>query len=130
MKQADTIKAILESPDYKADRPGKIQPTPAQKAAATRARNTRLAQVKAALTDERYRFNLALSQGVKVILKTCFGDYQLIAVDPDHWYTTCRPNNSGDAWGHRSFCGCNDGAWADLLRQANVTRHPLFQGVA
>lgn len=36
---------------------------------------------------------------------------------------------SGDFWlktNRMSWCYCNDGRWADLLRQAGVTRNPLF----
>ena len=93
----------------------------AYKAAATRKANkelkARLDNIKIALTYERTRFNVALAYGTKVTLTTAFGDFTVESVDSEHWYYT----KEG-----RSFCGSNDGKWTDLLRQAGVTRHPLF----
>mgnify|MGYP001576462373 CR=1 FL=1 len=106
----------------------------ATKAAATRAANkeklARMQGIVAALATERTCFNNAVRDGAVAILKTAFGDYQVEDVDSNHWYH-CRPAGKemvrrSDDWSYRHFAGCNDGKWADLLRQANIQRHPLF----
>ncbi len=70
-----------------------------------------------AARDERERFNAAIQAGAEPILQTAFGPYRVTAVNRDWWYSTSA---------QRSFCGCNDGDWADLLHQAGVVRNPLF----
>lgn len=71
----------------------------------------------AASADERIRFNRAIANGARVILPTAFGPYRVTSVGQDWWYQT-------DAL--RSFAGCNDGCWADLLAQAGVARNPRW----
>ena len=80
----------------------------------------RFEAVMQAAQDERVRFNLAIQAGAEPILQTAFGPYTVTAVTRDWWYSTTA---------NRSFGGCNDGAWADLLHQAGVARNPLFAEV-
>lgn len=102
----------------------------AAKAAATRAANkakeARMAQIMEALADEKARFNHEIASGTTIILQTTFGPYTVDGVDQDFWYHTHIAGEERHNLNSRSFAGCNDGKWADLLRQAGVTRHPLF----
>lgn len=84
--------------------------------------NVRLQKVMAAIVDEKERFNTAIRSGAIVMLTTFNGPYRVKYVDEEFWYHTDGNGGLGQSW-----CGCNDGKWADLLRQANVTRNPLFQ---
>ena len=80
----------------------------------------------AATADERTRFNAALANGATATLPTAFGPYTVDGVDADWWYH-CHPASANQNWANaRSFAGCNDGAWADLLAQAGVARNPRF----
>lgn len=82
--------------------------------------------VAAAVQDETQRLNQALESGALVILKTAFGPYVLEYVSVDLWYHTHPAGQRRDNFNHRSFAGCNDGTWANLLKQAGVERNPLF----
>ncbi len=101
-----------------------------QKAAATRKANKataeRLAKVTEALMVERMAVSQALSNGKKITLTTAFGEYELVRVSTDMWYGTYPVGQIRNQFSHRSFAGCNDGQWADILKQAGVARHPLF----
>ena len=102
----------------------------ATKAAVTRAANkekeARMAQIMKALTYEISELNVAINKGKEVILPTAFGSYVVDGVDGNHWYYTHPQGTNRSEFNSRSFAGCNDGKWADLLQQAGVTRHPLF----
>lgn len=91
--------------------------------------NDRLYQVLLAMEDERQRFNHAIYEGGKVaILHTAFGDYKVHGVDNEHWYHTVPAEQKTKVYGsERSFCGCNDGTWADLMKQVGEERNWLFR---
>lgn len=81
-------------------------------------------EVMAAAADERTRFNQALANGaVAVLQSTFFGPYRVTSVDEDFWYHTYPMNQVPDQFNRRSFAGCNDGTWANLLEQAHVERN-------
>ena len=82
----------------------------------------RLAAVNEALHDERSRFNKAIDNGARVMLHTFNGDYLVAFITPQFEYFT--PTSNG-GWGNH-WAGCNDGTWADLLKQAGVKRHPMW----
>ena len=100
------------------------------KAAATRKankeKNEQMAQIMEALRIEYSLFRQALENGIEVILPTAFGPYIVDGISPDHQYSSHPQGSTTNDYNHRTFYGCNDGAWADLLRQAGVERHPLF----
>lgn len=73
--------------------------------------------VLTAAEEERRRFNEACSKGARPTIQTAFGPYTVTAVSGDWWYST----TAG-----RSFCGCNDSQWANLMDQVHLERHPLF----
>lgn len=102
--------------------------TPAQKAAITRkankVRDERLAVCIRDNAEERRQFNLVVGRGVIITLVTAFGPYKVDYVDGEWWYH-CHRIIDGvvDAGSFsRSFCGCNDGTWADLMAQAGIER--------
>jgi hypothetical protein len=80
-------------------------------------RDRRLAAISEALADERRRFNEAVARVALATLRTAFGPYVVKFVNADHWYA-CYPvgGRPDDHFSGRSFAGCNDGAWEDLLR--------------
>jgi len=88
----------------------------------------RMKAVGEACQDEIGRFNQALSAGAKVIINTAFGMYRVHSVNHDFWYKTSPFNQAPSFTNQRSFCGCNDGQWADMMQQAGVLRNPLFKG--
>lgn len=83
----------------------------------------RLQAVFAAAADERRRMNEALHNGAAVVIRTFCGEYRVTAVSDDWWYSSLPVSGSRDS---RSWCGCNDGQWADMMRQAGIDRNPLF----
>lgn len=80
------------------------------------ARNNRTSIIAEAVKQEQINLNTAIKNGAKVYLKTFNGEYLVKFVSPDFWYHT-----DGGGFG-QSWCGCNDGAWANLLKQAGVSR--------
>jgi hypothetical protein len=106
--------------------------TPEQKAARREARERRMADaermrlLRAAVTDEMVRFNDALIDGATVVLTTFSGRYVVGCVTPDWMYVTHPEGQPRTLLNRSSWAGCNDGTWADLLRQAGVPRNPLF----
>lgn len=88
--------------------------------------------VHAACMDERIRFNAAVKAGHVAILPTFAGDYEVISVSSDHWYTTVRVGETArsSALNQRSWAGCNDGTWAMLMAAVGEKRHPLFAAFA
>lgn len=93
------------------------------------------AAISAAAADELSRFNGALAQlahdtGVNYpVLHTAFGDYSVVHVSSDWWYSCVLAGHDPRNVSYldrRSFVGCNDGTWADLLRQVGVSRHPRW----
>ena len=100
--------------------------TKINKRAQNKARDERLNQISAALADERARFNAAIyERGIEVVMDTAFGPYVVKSVDGRHDYHTYPATGRRDEYSRRTFCGCNDGCWADLLRQAGVERNPM-----
>lgn len=84
----------------------------------------RLSAVSAAVADEQARFNAALAAGARAHLTVATYPAPLLVsrVDAAFWYYTPASNGGfGSSW-----AGCNDGTWADLLRQAGVARNPMF----
>lgn len=73
--------------------------------------------VLTAAEEERRRFNEACTKGARPTMETAFGYYIVTFVSNEWWYST----TAG-----RSFCGCNDRTWADLMAQVGLDRHPLF----
>ena len=110
--------------------------TKAQWAERKRQREAHQAMLDAA-ADERNRVNVALGRGGRAVLQTAFGEYEVRSVSDDWWYA-CVPVGTppddaplavaalGRGGETRSFCGCNDGAWASIMRQLGVARHPRF----
>jgi hypothetical protein len=81
----------------------------------------RLQALKVKNSEDMTKFNAAIQAGAKPILKTAFGDYVVKYVDDAWWYHTYPVNGSpNDPFSARSFAGCNDYAWADLLKQVGV----------
>lgn len=79
-----------------------------------------------AVADEKSRFNTALANGKAAILHTALGDYYVNSVNTDWWYS-CRLHREKSDWlTDRSFAGCNNGSWDDLMQQVGEARHPLF----
>lgn len=93
-----------------------------EKQAKKLARKARSEAVTAACADEMARFNAAVRNGAVARLTTHCGTYDVAMVRADWFYITPKANAGfGFSW-----AGCNDGVWADLMRQAGVTRNPLF----
>jgi hypothetical protein len=74
-----------------------------------------------ALIDEMSRFNAALACGAHVMFHAKAGDRQVLGVETGGWYV-CRTPEGQTV----KYKGDPDSVWADLLRQAGVTRHPYF----
>lgn len=68
-----------------------------------------------AAAAERAAFNQAIAAGAKVTLTTFCGDYKVLCVTEDWWYITVSANGY-----QRTWAGCNDGTWANLLKQAGL----------
>jgi hypothetical protein len=107
--------------------------TSGQKAAQTRRENKasreRLDRCKEALAEEVVRVNRVIRHGVVIVLKTGFGPYQLDGVSRvDGMDYTTHPAETTKSWSNtRTFMGCNDGQWAEIMRQAGEGRNPLFR---
>ncbi len=80
-----------------------------------------------ALVDESARLNAAIEQGAIAVLDTMFGPYQVARITGDLWALCHRLGSPPRASMSRSFALCNDGTWRDLLDQAGVSRHPIFE---
>jgi len=93
---------------------------------ANKARDERARQVREAMIDERDRFNAKVLTGTVAILQTAFGPFQVTSVNQDFWFSSHPAGQTRSEWNRRSFAGCNNGSWADLLRQVGEARHPLF----
>lgn len=78
--------------------------------------------------DERRRFNDAVSSNHRYpILTTSSGKYEVTSVD-DSWYYTCYPEGRPHSqFNQRTFLGCNDRDWENLLQQIGLSRHPYFR---
>ena len=93
--------------------------------AETKARNERAKLVKAGVADEIGRVNRALASK-SIIIGTAFGPYELEAVTPGFDYIT-HPEGKGKSWmNQRTFAGCNDGTWAQIMRDAGEKRAASF----
>lgn len=102
------------------------------KMAERKEQKAQMGRIMEALRQEKEAFNRAIRNGAVIILDTAFGPYVVDSVNYDHDYHCHRQGHPKDGWNSRSFMGCNDGKWADLLRQANVNRvswgYQLTQG--
>lgn len=87
-----------------------------------KAQDDRLAACVAAVSDEQARFNKAIAAGAVVSLDTFNGPCQVRRVSADFWYHT-----DGNGGYGRSWAGCNDWTWANLLAQAGVERNRLWR---
>ena len=86
----------------------------------------RLTLVREAVKDEHARVNQAVSQGKVALVHTFCGDHVLDSVDSEFWYHTHKVGQSNTYMNTRSWAGCNDGDWADIMRQLGLERNPLF----
>ena len=77
----------------------------------------RMKAINEALAKEVAMLNDAIGNGAEVYLKTHAGPFKLLTVTRDLWYITDGNGGYGLSW-----CGCNDGTWANLLSQAGVER--------
>lgn len=99
-----------------------------------KAADARAQAVRDAVTWEVQRFNSAVRDRAwdqMPVTHTAFGWYRVMAVSDDWWYTTGRAELAtmpdASSLDRRSFAGCNDARWADLLRQVGVARHATFK---
>lgn len=87
-------------------------------------------QVAIACRDEITRFNAVVTrkwnEGDPILYpegnSLCAGQ-PIRHMSHDFWLTT---GNASDTYFCSRWCMCNDGRWAQLLKLAGVTRHPLF----
>ena len=73
--------------------------------------------IRAACVNEQTRMNQAISRGARVYITTFLGRRLLKRVTTDWQYH--------DAAG-RSWAGCNDGDWANMMTQAELWRERIF----
>lgn len=92
--------------------------------AARKARDERMEKIREAMQDERARFNEKVLGGAVAILDTAFGLFEVDGVTPEFWFLTHPKGEKLSTWNRRSFAGCNNGSWADLLEQVDEPRHP------
>lgn len=87
---------------------------------------TRFSQVSEATADERRRFNRAIENGARVYIEPAQGGCYIIRyIDANWFYHTTVEGQSSFVYG-MTWAGCNDAQWARLLRDAGVSRNPLF----
>ena len=87
--------------------------------------NTCHQEMLAAAQSERVAFNLAVQGAIqKPVIQTAFGPYEVLSVTREWDYHCRRAGSKGPA--DRTFCGCNDGTWANLLAQVKAPRHPRW----
>ena len=96
--------------------------TSAQKAAITRRANReakeRMARIEAQIVDDAKAINHAIAIGVELILNTGFGPYVVDHVTSRMDYITHAKGSTRDYLNQRTFMGCNDGTWRDLVGKA------------
>ena len=81
--------------------------------------------ISCALRDEFKRLNDA-ADSKAIILKTpdsLTDGHRLIGMRDDFWLITLPPGSQHQ----RSWCLCNDGFYASILKQAGVERNKLFK---
>lgn len=83
-------------------------------------------RIMAAAKDERDRMNEAVHNGKEIIVKTFCGNYTLDYVTDDWWYHTHPQGQTSNWMNQRSWCGCNDGDWAEMMKQAGLKRNHLW----
>jgi hypothetical protein len=84
-------------------------------------------RVNEAAQEELNRMNESVQSGKTVLVKTFLGNYVLDYVDNDWWYHT-HPQGQTSSWmNQRSWCGCNDGDWAEMMKQAGLDRNYLWR---
>lgn len=89
----------------------------------TTTRNDDHEAMMAASKDERDRANAAIAAGGVAIIDTFVGSYRVTGVTSDWWYASHPADKAPDWANTRSWAGCNDGQWADILRQLGVVRN-------
>lgn len=80
--------------------------------------------------DEIRRFNEAVAKlpwGQKPILTTFAGEYEVASVNGEWWILSYPVGATRhDQYTQRSWAGCNNGTWADWLRQLGVPRNARY----
>jgi len=69
---------------------------------------------------ERRLVNEAINNGGVFIVHTAMGDYQLDHVTDDWNYITHPIAEQCDYWNRRTWAGCNDSEWQDIVKQAKT----------
>jgi len=89
-------------------------------------KETRLQKVLVACSDERIRVNEAIAAGGYAEITTFCGVFTITSVNDDWWYMSY-PKGKQPGWANqRSWCGANDGTWANIMAQLGLKRHSLF----
>jgi len=82
----------------------------------------------AATKIERAQVNGVLLSGKRAFITAAGSEYELDAVTDDWWYITHPKDQEANYLNRRSWCGCNDDTWADIMKQLGLERHLLFRG--
>jgi hypothetical protein len=85
----------------------------------------RLAVILIAIKDEITRFNQSAHKN-PIIIETAFGNHFVDGCTFEHWYQAYPQNVSPNMYNRRTFMGCNDCRWSDMLKKAGVQRNQLF----
>lgn len=91
------------------------------------AQRARADAIHAAILDESARLNAAIELGATAVLDTMFGPYQVARITGDMWALCHRLGSPPRTSEGRGFALCDDATWRDLLDQAGVSRHPIFE---
>jgi len=87
----------------------------------------RLRAISEAIQLEMVAVNEALQSGKIAVIETFCGRYILKSVSSDFWYYTYPEGQKPDSFNSRSWAGCNDGTWEDIMKQLDLERHPLWR---
>lgn len=85
--------------------------------------------ISAALDIECAALNAAIESGKLITFQTAFGPYRLqYMCRSDMWGTCIAIDAAGKDCGPigRGFAFCNDGCWDNMIRQAGIARHAIF----
>lgn len=97
------------------------------KKAERKALEERHRDVSRAIQLEMAVVNETIEKGGIAIIDTFCGPYQLDFINSDFWYITHPKGKQRDSFNRRSWAGCNDRTWEDILGQLGIERHPLFK---
>ena len=92
----------------------------------TKERKARYELVNQAVTEELARVNKRIADGAVAYVHTFCGDYQLDYVTREWWYITHPKGQSKNGLNQRSWAGCNDSDWADIMKQLGEARNEYF----